>query len=223
MVNDHSWNAVFGNGWNYLRRTASKDSDIAIDSGAPFSPQENLRIIFTPSMARDSEPGVHWIGLSPRPSEIYTGWWMKLSPNWQCSPAGCGKITFLWAPDGQGQVYTNYYHPSDDGSVQGPPYRIGANTEWAPYGQRIWYPNVTTTWINPGQWHRIEFYYKWESSPGASDGIIRWWVNGVLNGDYRNVRYPGCCFQQFEYAPTLQNPPSSEMYMYVDHVHVARP
>jgi len=33
-----------------------------------------------------------------------------------------------------------FYHPSDDGSVQGAPYRIGINTEWAPYGQRIWLP-----------------------------------------------------------------------------------
>jgi hypothetical protein len=209
-------------GWSYLRRTSSKDDDIVQDSGAPRSPPHVLRIIYTPDMARDAEPSVHWIAL-PGIREVYTAWWIKLSPNWQPSPAGGGKITFLWTtPNGLGQVYTNFYHPSADGSAQGPPYRIGANTEWAPYGQKIWYPNVTTTWINPGEWHRIEFYYRWGA---AGDGIIRWWVDGVLNGDQRAVTYPigALGFSQFEFAPTIQIPPRMEEYMYIDHTYISIP
>jgi hypothetical protein len=166
-------------------------------------------------MKRDSEPSVHWIGLSPRPRELFSGWWIKLSRNWSPSPAGGGKIAFVWAPDGQGQVYTGVF-----GSAA--PHRISVNTEWAPYGQRIWDPNITTTPITYDQWYRIEWYLKWESSPGAGDGIIRWSVSGILNGDYRNVRYPTCCFQQFEFAPTLQNPPPAEQYMFIDHTYVSR-
>ena len=57
---------------------------------------------------------------------------------------------------------------------------------------------------------------------GANDGIIRWWVNGVLNGDYRNVPYPAIRgFVEFQHAPTLQNPPPAEQYMYIDHTHVS--
>jgi hypothetical protein len=52
---------------------------------------------------------------------------------------------------------------------------------------------------------------------------MRWWVNGVLNGAYTDVRFPGCCFQQFEFAPTLQNPPPAEQYMYIDHTYVSAP
>jgi hypothetical protein len=47
-------------------------------------------------------------------------------------------------------------------------------------------------------------------------------VNGTLNGDYRDVRYPACCFLQFEFAPTLQKPPLAEQYMYIDHAYVSR-
>jgi hypothetical protein len=163
---------------------------------------------------------VHWLRL-PWVTEIYTSWWMKVSPNWTCSPAGCGKITFLFAQDGAGQVYTNIYNSA---SGQGAPYRVGVNTEWAPYGQMIWMPNVTTTPVNPGEWHRIEVYYRWETSAGASDGIVRWWVDGTLNGSYTNVRYPSARgFQEFQYAPTLQNPPSAEMYMYIDHTYTSIP
>ena len=217
--NDQPWNLLTGNAWNYLRRTSSKDASIVLDSAAPFSPLNELRMVFTPDMTQDTEPSVHWLGL-PGIKEVFTGWWMKLSPNWECSPAGCGKVTFLFT-NGAGQVYTGVYHSA---TADGPPYRIAANTEWAPYGQRIWYPNVTTTPVSPGEWHRIEFYYRWETIPGVSgDGIIRFWVDGTLNGNYTNVQYPASSFVEFQYAPTLQNPPSAEQHMYIDHTYVSRP
>jgi len=215
--NDQPWSLLTGNSWNYLRRTSSKDAGIVIDLSAPRSPADVLRIVFTTDMIHDTEPTVHWIAL-PGVREIYTVWWVKVSPNWQCSPAGCGKLTFLFT-NGAGQVYTNLYNSA---SGQGAPYRVGVNTEWAPYGQRVWMPNATTTPINPGEWHKIEVYYKW-STTGTADGTVRWWVDGVLNGDYTNVQYPSGSFVEFQFAPTLQNPPSAEQYMYVDHTYVSVP
>jgi len=213
---EQPWTRMGEDGWQYLRRSSSKDDSIENDDTAPASPPHVLRIVFTPDMKPNTGPSVHWTALD-HVKEVYTGWWMKLSPNWSCSPAGCGKITFLFT-DGAGQVYTNVYHSAES---DGPPYRIGVNTEWAPYGQQIWYPNVTTTPVSPGEWHRIEFYYRWETTPGASnDGIIRWWVDGKVNGEYQNVHYPGSSFIELQYAPTLQNPPPAEQYMYVDHTSV---
>jgi hypothetical protein len=217
LFNDQPWDLLNGANWNWARRTASKDPTITVDTTAPFSAVNALKMIFTPDMQRDSEPSVHWISL-PGIKEIYTAWWMKVSPNWTCSPAGCGKITFLFT-NGAGQVYSNLYSAGSGG----PPFRIGSNTEWAPYGQFIRYPNVTTTVVDVGQWHRVEFYYRWETTPGSSgDGIIRWWVDGVLNGNYTDVHYPASSFAEFQFAPTLQNPPPAEQYMYIDHTHVSR-
>jgi hypothetical protein len=45
----------------------------------------------------------------------------------------------------------------------------------------------------------------------------------VLNGDYRDVHYPIGGFGQFEFAPTLQNPPPEEQYMYIGHTYVSIP
>jgi hypothetical protein len=222
QVNDQPWDALTGNGWNWLRRASSQDPNIVADATAPLSPPNVLQMVFTPDMGYGNEPSVHWIEL-PWVEEIYTGWWIKLSPNWTCSlNEWCTHVTYLFAQDRVGQVYTAYYHPSEDQA--GPPYRIGANTEWAPYFTHPWYPNVTTTWVYPGEWHRIEFYYKWETMPGVSgDGIIRWWVDGVLNGDYTNVHYPSeRGFQEFQHAPTFGTPPAKQ-YMFVDHTHVSFP
>jgi Bacterial Ig domain/Purple acid Phosphatase, N-terminal domain len=216
-LSNQAWNSLTGSGWNYRRRQASKNADVVSDSSAPESGASVLRMIFTTDMDRDSEPGVHWMGLPSRPREIFTGWWMKLSSNWKASPAGGGKIAFLWSTGGQGQVYANI-------GGSGAPHRININTEWGPYGQKFWEPNVSTTRLNYNAWYRVEWYVRWESRPGAGDGVMRWWVNGTLNGDHRNVRFPSDSgFEQFEFAPTLQNPPSAEQYMYLDHTYVSAP
>jgi hypothetical protein len=218
LLTDQPWDGIASLGWNYARRSSSKNDNIIADAGAPYSPSNSLRIVFTTDMQRDSEPSVHWVGV-PNRREAYTSWWMKLSPNWTCSPAGCGKVTFLFNQAGMGQVYSGVFHSDSSSS---PPYRIAANTEWLPYGQKIWYPNVTTTPINPGEWHRYEFYYKWETIPGVTnDGIIRFWVDGVLNGNHTTVTYPPSAFIEFQYAPTLQYPPPAEQYMYVDHTRIS--
>src|SRR5688572_2284474 len=60
---DQPWHQLAGNFWNYLRRSSSKDADIVVDNTAPFSPPNVLRIVFSPTLERDRQPTVHWIGL----------------------------------------------------------------------------------------------------------------------------------------------------------------
>lgn len=40
-----------------------------------------------------------------------------------------------------------------------------------------------------GQWHRMEIVLEMNSSPGSADGILKWWVDGVLVLDYSNVAF----------------------------------
>src|SRR5688572_13633704 len=155
--------------WRYLRRSSSKDDDIINDPAAPSSPPNVLRIVFTTDMQRDREPSVHFVGL-PRVTEIYSGWWMKLSPNWTCSPAGCGKITFL-LPDSAapGVMYSNL--AGSDGS-----HYVNVATTWPSTGYKFWQPNVKQTRVDDDRWYQVEWYVRWASAPGAADGIVRWWV-----------------------------------------------
>jgi hypothetical protein len=213
-LSDQSWGAPMGEGWSYSRRSGSRDDGMVTDAAAPFGEQEILQIVFTPDMRPDSEPGVHWIPL-PKVKEVMAEWWMKLSPNWSPSPAGGGKIAFLWAPQGRGQMYTGLF-----GSES--PHRISVNTEWEPYGQKIWDPNTTRTPIVYDRWYQISWYAKWPTKTGGA-GSMKWWVDGVLNGNYSNVVFPANVmgFEQFEFAPTLQNPPRAEQYMYIGPIHIS--
>ena len=207
-----------GTSWRYLRRSSSRDDDIVADTTAPFSASSVLRIIFTTDMLKDHEPGVHFIGL-PRPKEVYSGWWMKVSPNWVCAP-GCGKITMLFGDDtnGPGVTYSNLA----DGR-NGTNY-VNVATTWPQTGYKFWEPNVTKTTIPRGEWFQVEWYIKWASGPGNEDGVVKWWVNGVLNGHYPNVAFPNTPgFIEYQYAPTLMYVPSVEQYMYIDHTYISTP
>jgi hypothetical protein len=200
-------------GLSYARRSGSRDDDFVTDVTAPFGNQQILQIVFTPDMRPDSEPGVHW-RILPNVRELYAEWWLKLSPNWKSSPAGGGKIAFLWARDGQGQMYSGLF-----GSQA--PHHISINTEWAPYGQKIWDPNAARTPIYYDRWYQISWYAKWPAKQGG-EGIVRWWVDGVLEGNYTNITFPAGVsgFLQFEFAPTLQYPPPAEQYMYIGPIRI---
>ena len=203
--------------WRYLRRSSSKDDEIITDPDAPASPPDVLRIVFTTDMKRDHEPSVHFVSL-PRVAEVYAGWWMKLSANWTCSPAGCGKITFL-LPDGAnpGVLYSNLAGRNGE-------HYINVATTWPSTGYKFWPPNVKQTRVEDDRWYRVEWYVKWASSPAAADGIIRWWVNGDLNGDHRDVPFPAITgFLEFQHASTRQDPPPTEQYMHIDHTYLSAP
>lgn len=55
----------------------------------------------------------------------------------------------------------------------------------------IGYPNVSSGTLRVGVWHMLEAYIKCSTNWTSRDGIVRWWVNGTLVGNYTTVNYPG--------------------------------
>lgn len=214
-LSDQPWDRLIAPPWNYLKRSRSADAAIVVDATAPYSAPSVLQISFTPDLEHDRQPTVHWMGL-PFVRELYATWWLKLSPNWKASPAGAGKMTFLWPPQGNGVMYSALGGSSA-------PHHVTIATTWPAYGYKFWEPNVARTDVYYDRWYRVQWYVNWETTPGAGDGIIRWWVDDVLNGEYTTVTFPACCLLQFEFAPTLQLPPPSTQFMYIDHTWVAVP
>jgi hypothetical protein len=51
-----------------------------------------------------------------------------------------------------------------------------------------------------GSWHKIELYFRYNT---PANGIIRWWMDGTLIGDYTNISFPASgCFAEFQFSPT---------------------
>jgi len=55
----------------------------------------------------------------------------------------------------------------------------------------IGYPNVSSGRLTVGTWYLLEAYIKCSTNATSRDGIVRWWVNGVLAGNFTNVNYDG--------------------------------
>lgn len=215
VLTDQPWAFLRSLGWDYLQRAASKPSFITTDVTAPKSPPNILRIVFTPGMSSDSEPGVHFIPLGSK-REVYWRYYLRISSGWHASPAGACKMTYCMAPSSN--LWTALNHPP--GQI-GPPFQAVARAEWL---GRYYIPNKPWTPINPGEWVFYEWYVKLASSQSATDGILRCWVNGKLNSEYLDVPgTPASSFGEFQIAPTVQQAPTVEQYMDVDHIYVSTP
>ena len=74
-------------------------------------------------------------------------------------------------PDGAAVQYM--YHPDQPNTTGGEDFRWNLN------GQR---------YFTPGKWHKVETRIKM-NTPGARNGIVQAWFDGVLALDRRNVRF----------------------------------
>ena len=79
-----------------------------------------------------------------------------------------------------------------------------------------------------GVWHRFEMVLKL-NDPGVANGIFRWWVDGTLITDYRDVTYvvPGdeLGFYTWKFWPYwggVGGPNKTrDDYVQVDHVYIS--
>ncbi len=63
-------------------------------------------------------------------------------------------------------------------------------------------PNVGNATVAAGSgWHKIEVYLKASTTKTSRDGIVRWWLDGRLVGDYRNVNLTPGGFTEFQINP----------------------
>jgi len=172
---------------------------------------------------RDTGPGTHHADFAAK-KEIYAEWWMKLSSNWTCSPAGCGKTHFFFPPSG-GDMYSGIYclqapvgcEPNDSA------FKIGGQLQWPPYAGNHMFTNIgVNSRIQRNQWVKIAHYLKWETTPGKSkDGIWRGWVNGTLNINYTDRTFPELVgIVDFQFSMTRQFPVKLDERAWIDHTIV---
>lgn len=90
----------------------------------------------------------------------------------------------------------------------------------------LWaFPNAGPSLITIGQWTRLETYIKKSTTNTSRDGIVRWWVNGVLGGNYTNVNYGALGLNEWVWSETWDgalNPPANvDWEHWLDHLFIA--
>ena len=175
----------------------------ASDPDAPVSPASVYRFAYPRGMVEGNAPAtVYYEDLDA--GEVYVTFWWKPSSPFDYGPNG-NKIAFLFngnrgqqflilRPDGRLHVLPEY--PGD--------YR------WRP-------PNAGNTAVALGQWHKIEWH-------ASTSGTSKWWLDGVLQGSYTDVRHPDE-FDMFQFSPTWGGNTGGRKrqadYYWFDHVRLS--
>lgn len=175
------------------------------EPSAPFSPSNVYDFVYPEGMVEGDAPAtVYYENLNAR--EVYAGFWWKPSSPFDLGPNG-NKVAFLFNGVSGGQQVL----------MLRPDRRLHVLPEY-PGDVRWRDPNVNATVVSLGVWHRIEWYGQ------LSTGTVRWWLDGVLQGSYHDVRNP-FDFDMFQFSPTwggnIGARKSQTDHYWFDHVHLS--
>lgn len=234
LISDYAFDDAIGvtadelqlgsSGW-YVQRNPVGNGSLTTDSTAPLSAPSVYQVTYPIGFLSGLTPSTLQYYLIPGRRELYWGLWWKPSEPFQSDASGVNKIVFLWTQTVAGNSTDLLYF-----DLSPNPWRIRAMNDLIAgggptAGQRL-EPNVDTTAITLGQWHRIEIYAKY-SVGTADNGVLKWWVDGQLNGWYRNLRMsPDDGFRYLQVAPTYGgNTGDLKLqtdYFWFDHMRVSR-
>ena len=170
-----------------LNDNAAGNSRLVTLSGLPFSSPGALQYLFPIGMTGGgggTGPGRadYYYPSGQQPTETYVGLWIKLGSPFQ--PHSSGVQKFLYLTDNNGAVWSALWFELYGGQT---PMRVSLVNQFTGCPSIRIDPNATTTPINPGEWHRYEIYFKLASTGTANDGVVKVWVDGVLNVSASNV------------------------------------
>ena len=213
---DQPWNVVVDASW---RRRASAHDRIIEDSSAPFSPPGVLEYLYPAGFAGGTAPATHYIPLD-NAREVFIGLHWKASEAWHGHASGVNKIHFLYLAGGADIAMVMYGNPAG-------PYELRVLPQWPEHTRKWLTANVAPRPVQPGVWHRIEWHLKYESRPGAGDGVVRWWLDGALSGSYTDVRFPDDAgFAEYQMSPTWGGvgdvKRQTDFYRF-DHTYLSKP
>ena len=212
LIAEQPWSVLSSLGWFLEFGTAS----IGVDATAPESPPLVLQITYPTGFAGGSAPGTMTYPLS-NVHQLFSGMWWKFSSPWQGQNAGSNKIQYAFT-DHNGSITMVMYGP-----VNGPwELRVFPQFSVSPL---TWLtPNVSHVAVQAGVWHCLEWLLVWSSNDTTADGVVRWWMDGQLIGDYENVVFPNDAFNAYKVAPVwggVGDVKQETDYYWFDQVHLS--
>ena len=215
---DAPFSALDENGWWSVQRETTNGSGLALaaDSAAPRSPSGVLQFTFATGFEGGSAPGIEYYVPATPLRESYFAFWWKASNPWESHWSNVDAIANLFAAT-SGLLYLTF-HGSTQSLHVAPQFDNDA---------RDLTPNVNATTVTLGGWHLVEWYVKYSSTATSRDGVTRWWVDGVLQGDYRDLQMPDDAgLVEYDLAPTwggVGETKSQTNSVWFDHARISTP
>ncbi len=209
-ITDQPWDLLTALGWNL--NNGGGNATISVDAAAPLSAPSVIQFRYPAGFTGGSAPATAWRGL-PNLRRIFVGLWWKASSPWQGHSSNVNKIQFMF-PSSGGDIYMAMY------GAPGGPYELRVLPQFPGLPSNWFVPNVTQVPVTLGQWHRIEWLIDYGT---GGNGVLQWWLDGVLLGDYRNVTYPSGGLIEYQLSPTwggIGDVKAQTDYFWYDHVFI---
>lgn len=169
---------------------------IALDPTGPLSPAGVLQFTYPAGYAGGSAPSAVYHPLANL-RQVYAGMWWRTNASWQGHDSEVNKIAFLYADGSAGNMYLCFYGPPAG------PFETRVALQFAGADRRFWLvPNAASLAVSRGDWHRLEWLVRYNTSSSPPNGVVRWWLDGTLVGDYHDVRFPSRPLVEFQLSPT---------------------
>jgi Big-like domain-containing protein len=211
-ISDQPFNLLTSLGWILEFGTAV----IGLDVSAPLSPPSVLQVVYPIGFAGGSAPGTVSHAL-PGVHQLYVGMWWKPSSPWQGHNSNSNKIQYVFT-NANGSITMVMY------GTPGGPYEMRVFPQFSTSNGQWLVPNVNQIPVTLGEWHRLEWLLSYNTTTNPPNGIVRWWMDGNLLGDYTDILFPTEALQYYKIAPVWGGvgdiKTELDYYLY-DHVYVS--
>jgi len=166
-----------------------------VPDGTAPRPGNVLEMRYPVGFAGSVGPASEWRPV-PNLRRIFLGFWWKASNPWQGHSSNVNKILFAFPSSGFGDIYLAMY------GTPGGPYELRVLPQFPGITSRWLVPNVTQVPVTLGTWHRIEWLMEYNTTTSPANGVVKWWMDGQLLGDYRNAEFPAAPMAEIKINPT---------------------
>jgi hypothetical protein len=161
----------------YVNNTSGDLSQVSNQTGAPISAPTAAKWSF-PEGFGDGGAGLMYADFAQTGEAFFAFSFQASSP---LEPNGGGARTLAEVASPSAMHYATLQIPSGGTAFQ--LYVTNA-------AGSLLAPTSTPINIALGAWHKLEWYMKYSSSANSADGVIRWWIDGTLQGDYVDQNMP---------------------------------
>lgn len=209
-MTDFAFDNYTSGGWH-----TNPGPTIIADPTAPVSPPNVAQWFYPAGFGAGSSPGTvyfpatmkdHYVGYTFKYSNPYSNQVVGTKQWYPASSSGSNYF-MLFASDSKLWMYVQA-----DGA-HGSSYNLNGN--------------VSNPTITLGVWHKLEILQRYPSSSAATDGVFRWWIDGVLCGNYPNVTWNvSSVYDEVRFVPVwggIGGAVGFNSFWWVDHIHLSRP
>jgi hypothetical protein len=216
LISDNPFNALDALGW----RTAWNDAGlltVSADPAAPVSSASVLQFSYPIGFVGAKGPANEYLDFAGA-THFYSGVSWKANANWQGNSTNVNKIEFVLMGGGMGGAYLCLYGPN------GGPYQMQVALEFANGDTRdMLYPNMANVPVVMGQFHQIEWQLQYNTTTNPANGIVKWWLDGRLIGQFTDVQFPSTSIVEYQLSPTWGGAPDVKTqndFFWIDHAIV---